>query len=248
MEPAVSCDESTVAAQAFSQKDVVWVSPDGDVVYMQQFYGDLTMPMMHFKNFPFDEQMLPITIVSGGFGPKAVEFIVDPKRTGRNDVFSIADWEVGEIKGASGAYYVKGHDRHFSRIEFTLPAKRYAGFFVSRVIMPLILIVIMSFTVFWIDPKEIGPQLGIAATSMLTVMAFQFAINNSLPRIFYLTRIDLFILCSTMIVFLALIEAITTSTLTRFGKIKLAQKIDTWAKWVFLPCFILLGLYALFIY
>jgi len=177
-----------------------------------------------------------------------VEFIVDPKRTGRNDVFSIADWEVGEIKGASGTYYTKSHKRHFSQIEFTLPARRYAGFFVSRVIVPLILIVVMSFTVFWIDPKEIGAQLGIAATSMLTVIAFQFAINNSLPRIFYLTRIDLFILCSTTIVFLALIEAITTSTLTRHGNTKLAIAIDMWAKRIFPPCFILLGLYTLLIY
>jgi len=231
----------------FSQKDVVWVSPDGEVVYMQQFYGDLTMPM-HFKNFPFDKQTMPITIVSGGFGPKSVEFIVDSKRTGRNDVFSIADWEVGEVKGASGTYYVKGHDREFSQIEFTLPARRHAGFFVSRVIMPLILIVIMSFTVFWIDPKDIGPQLGIAATSMLTIIAFQFAVNNSLPRIFYLTRIDLFILFSTTIVFLVLIESITTSTLARRGNAKLALAIDMWAKWIFPPCFILLGIYTLLIY
>ena len=64
----------------------------------------------------------------------------------------------------------------------------------------------MSWAVFWVDPKEIGPQLGLAATSMLTLIAFQFAFTGLLPRISYLTRADRFVFSASLLVFLALVE------------------------------------------
>ena len=33
----------------------------------------------------------------------------------------------------------------------------------------------MAWTVFWIDPKEIGPQVGVSTASVLTLIAFQYA-------------------------------------------------------------------------
>ena len=71
----------------------------------------------------------------------------------------------------------------------------------------------LELPVFWIDPKQIAPQIGLAATSMLTLIAFQFAFIGLLPRISYLTRADRFILSSSVLVFIALVEAVTASTL-----------------------------------
>ncbi len=48
---------------------------------------------------------------------------------------------------------------------------------------------------------------------MLTLIAYRFLLGGMLPRISYLTRLDYFLLGSTVLVFLALVEAACTSRL-----------------------------------
>jgi hypothetical protein len=69
----------------------------------------------------------------------------------------------------------------------------------------------MSWVVFWIEPSEPGIQLSIAMTSMLTLIAYRFAVDTQLPRLPYTTRLDTFILTSTLLVFFSLIEALVTT-------------------------------------
>jgi hypothetical protein len=47
-------------------------------------------------------------------------------------------------------------------------------------------------------------QVSIAMTSMLTLIAYRFAIDSQLPRLPYMTRLDVFILASTLLVFFPL--------------------------------------------
>jgi hypothetical protein len=51
-----------------------------------------------------------------------------------------------------------------------------------KVILPLILIVAMSWIVFWIDPEESGIQISVAITTMLTLIAYRFAVGADLPK------------------------------------------------------------------
>jgi hypothetical protein len=68
----------------------------------------------------------------------------------------------------------------------------------------------MSWTVFWIDPTNGGPQISVAVTSMLTLIAYRFAIGSEVPKLPYLTRLDGFILAGSLLVFLSLIEVMLT--------------------------------------
>ena len=47
-------------------------------------------------------------------------------------------------------------------------------------------------------------------TSMLTLIAYRFAIDSQLPPLPYMTRLDVFILTSTLLVFFSLIEVVVT--------------------------------------
>ena len=73
----------------------------------------------------------------------------------------------------------------------------------------------MSWAVFWIDPSDLGPQFSIAVTSMLTLIAYRFAIESNIPKLPYLTRLDAFILMGTLLVFLSLIEVIIVTTMAK---------------------------------
>ena len=67
------------------------------------------------------------------------------------------------------------------------------------------------------------------------------------PRVSYLTRIDLFLLGATVLVFLALGEAVLTSRIARGRLGSKAQSIDRHARWVYALLFFLLFISTLVI-
>jgi cadmium resistance protein CadD (predicted permease) len=87
--------------------------------------------------------------------------------------------------------------------------------------------------VFWIDPAQFGPQIGMSATSMLTLIAFQFAMTSILPRLSYFTIMDKFITGSTILVFSALVVSVVTSYLVSIERAARAHVIDNHCRWVF---------------
>jgi hypothetical protein len=86
-------------------------------------------------------------------------------------------------------------------IEVEVSRERW--FYIWKIIFPLVLIVFMSSAVFWIPPSLNPSQIAIATASVLTLIAFYLTIASLLPRISYMTRIDVFVIGCTAIVFLA---------------------------------------------
>ena len=72
-----------------------------------------------------------------------------------------------------------------------------------------------------------------AITTMLTLIAYRFSIGELVPKVSYLTRLDYFILGSTLMVFLTLLLVIITSNLAKSGQPELALRIDRWSRIIF---------------
>ncbi len=105
-------------------------------------------------------------------------------------------------------------------------------------IFPLYLIVIMSWSVFWIPPAKAEAQIGISATSMLTLIAFIFATTNMVPVLGYTTRFDQFIIGSTVLVFLALLQSVITSYLVASDRIWVTFSLDRVCRFAFPLAFV----------
>jgi hypothetical protein len=91
---------------------------------------------------------------------------------------------------------------------------------------------------------KIAPEAGVAATSMLTLIAFIFATTNMVPKLGYFTRLDKFIVGATFFVFLALLESVLTSVLVSRGFTHRARRVDALCRVVFPLAFVLFGLLA----
>ena len=159
----------------------------------------------------------------------------------------MADWKVVGWKAEVLPYKPIPVRGEIAGIRFSFTAQRQIGYFILKIIIPLVLIVTMSWVVFWIDPKEAGIQFSVSMTSMLTLIAYRFAVGGFLPKISYMTRLDVFILMSTILVFTSLVEVLLTSTLARADRLEMARRIDLWARLVFPATFTLLSIYALVI-
>ena len=126
----------------------------------------------------------------------------------------------------------------------SLEAKRYNEYYIIKIILPLFLIVAMSWIVFWIDPEQAGTQIGVATTSMLTLIAYRFMVGGMIPAVPYLTRMDHFILASTLLVFAALIQAVFTSILAGRDNVHLARNMDRGCRLLFPLIFLVTVLHS----
>ena len=125
--------------------------------------------------------------------------------------------------------------------------KRLIGYYRAKIILPLLLIVAMSWLVFWIDPELVAPKISIAITSMLTLIAYRFMVGGMLPKISYLTRMDLFTSASTLLVFLTVVEAVFAVMLTKRGRLDRAHTIDRISRWGFPLAYVLVFAKAFFL-
>ena len=213
--------------------DIVKIAPDGEVLYHQRAWGSFSQPLK-LHDFPFDQQVFYIQLAAVDYTQGEVELLLDTKEeSGIAQELSVADWKVLRWTGEPRPYKPTPTMNATSGFAFSFEARREIGYFIIKVIIPLILIVAMSWVVFWIDPMESGTQISVAITTMLTLIAYRFAIDMDLPKVSYLTRMDYFILLSTILVYASLIEVIVTSTLAKGEKLSQARALDRWMCWLF---------------
>jgi len=219
--------------------DLVRVSAEGVATQSVRGFVTFSSPL-DLRSFPFDFQRLKMDIASTEYGPDEVALSVNRDATGRLAVFSIAGWGVEMGEAEIAAIELDSGERV---VRFTqwLTAERETAYYIMKVIIPLSLIVFMAWTVFWVDPSEVGPQFGIATASVLTLIAFQFSLGRMLPPVSYLTQIDKFLLGATVLVFLALGEAIISSRMAKEGRGDQARRVDWHSRWIYASLFVVLA-------
>ena len=213
-------------------KDVVEITPQGQVTYRLHIFGSFSQPM-DLHDFPSDQHVFEIPIVAAGYRQGEVVF------TPRQDVnsfmaetLSVADWKIGNMTGESRQVAL-ANGLVLPGFVFSFEGRRLLHHYVVKAIIPLALIVMMSWVVFWIDPKKASNQLGVAVTTVLTLIAYHIALSGRLPVIPYLTQMDKFIFSSTLLVFMSLIEVVLTSHFSSTNRLSLARRIDRTARWFF---------------
>ena len=200
--------------------EVVKIDPQGNVTYRQRLWGKFSQPL-NLRNFPFDHQQLQITAIAVGYTPEEVEIVSHSRKSsGIEKNLSIPDWDLIDWKVEHSLFRPDTElIDTMASFTYSFTVERRHHFYVAKVIIPLVLIMAMSWVVFWMDPeKGGGTQIGISVTAILTLTAYTFATSASLPRVPYLTRLDYFILSSMVLVFLALVEAAVSSPI-RLGAV-----------------------------
>ncbi len=217
--------------------ELVTIDSQGTVGYQQRYQGEFTAPLS-LREFPLDTHRIDIEIVSVGFGPDEVAFVVAEEMTGRSEVLTIAEWTVSGGGTRIEPLYVAPRKRNISRIIYEAEVSRKVGYYVWKVLVPLSLIVLMSWAVFWISPAHVAPRIGSSTSAVLTLIAFQFSLGYMLPRLSYLTRADRLLMGSTLLVFLAFGASLLTILLAGQGQETLSRRINLVARWLFPAAFL----------
>jgi hypothetical protein len=213
-------------------RDEVEVSPEGLVTYRLHIFGDFSQPL-ELRDFPQDSHVFEVPVVAAGNRADEIVFIPDPRMDSfMAEKLSVADWKVRDLRGISREVTF-ANGLKLPGFVFSFEAKRLLHHYVIKAIVPLCLIVMMSWIVFWINPEQVSNQLSVAVTTVLTLIAYHISLSGRLPEIPYLTHMDKFLFSSTVLVFMALIEVVITSHLASTNQMALARRIDLTARWAF---------------
>ncbi len=164
-----------------------------------------------FQQFPFDEIN---TFINFEYPSLSMEDVIDnfdksfADFYGENSLTQL-EWNKYNINKLAGLHEFNLAEHLIYEEPFTfIDGDQYANyvyyfsfnrnfnFYVLKIIVPVIFLVFLSFSVFWIRNNEIEAKLNVSIVCLLALIAYNFAVNSDIPKLNSLTILDSFILIS----------------------------------------------------
>ncbi len=170
---------------------------------------------LDYRRFPFDTQVLPIELESFPWNLDEVRLVPDREHTGYEQLTALAEWKVTDLQIDQ---YDKVRVRDvipFSNLRFDITVERDSGFYLWKIFLTVVIIVSLTWVVFWMSGEGLGRRAGVSSSGILTVIAYQFVTTSSLPKVSYLTVADKVMILSVLTIAATMIQSIAVDRLTR---------------------------------
>ena len=168
------------------------------------------------------------------YGPEDVMFAASEAGTEIMAGAKILGWKVSRLEASIPEQPIITKTSRHSSLSYAVHVKRESGYYFWRLIFPLLLITMMAWSVFWLKPSQLEPQVTVATGAIFSLMAFLVSQGRVLPAVSYISVADRIIVGCVVLVFAAFGEAVLTGALSQAGRDKLARAIDRVGRWVYL--------------
>ncbi|XP_051881972.1 gamma-aminobutyric acid receptor subunit gamma-3 isoform X1 [Pristis pectinata] len=178
---------------------------DGKILYTLRL-TIIAECQLQLQNFPMDEHSCPLIFSSYGY-PK--DEMVYKWRKHSVEAADQKSWRLYQfdflglrnttkiIETTAGEYVVM-------TVYFDL--SRRMGYFTIQTYIPCILTVVLSWVSFWIKKDATPARTALGITTVLTMTTLSSIARKSLPKVSYVTAMDLFVTVCFLFVFAALME------------------------------------------
>jgi len=184
-----------------------------------------------FAPFPLDFQNLSYVIDISSDGrqlyPVLGEYSYFASSTSKNN---ITGWAHAGIDYNISEKYSEGYSTN--RITFLHKFERNSTYYLFKVILPIIIILIVSWGVFWIKPAELESRLTVSIVCLLSLIAYTFIIDQDVPKLSYLTFMDYIVLTSYFFSVVPTIQTIYIHNLVnKASNAKLIKDVDVFDRY-----------------
>ena len=176
---------------------------EDDETYIQRSFKNNFKVSNNFnlRSFPFDKQNLKFRIVDRVYTVDERIFEISPfSFRVINDFLTkddIPGWNKISAKISNiEIEKITNKDIFWSGLEINISLERKHGYYIFKVILPILLILSVCWSVVWVDPKELEARLTITIVCLLSLIAYNFVIDAELPKLEYLTVLDWIVLIS----------------------------------------------------
>jgi hypothetical protein len=219
------------------------VLPDGTSTLIQTVSA-IAEANFRMRRYPFDEQRLEAVFQMIGFDSSEVVFEVAPKPI---DSFwknmQISQWELAGIRSSTGEQVAPYAGKSGTSSTFTvgMEVQRKPFFVIRLVVIPLVLIVMLSWSVFWMEHSSLGDRISVSFIGILTAVAYQNLVSEIVPHMSYFTIINAFLNFSFLVMCATVAVNLVVGAYDKHGKPNVGDLIDYYCRWIFpLVYFVLL--------
>lgn len=206
------------------------VDERGVLTLVRRLFVKLAQPL-DFRDFPLDRHAWTITIWPLLARSDDVVFQPLSRLTGRSERVSLQGWRVGAPRATVSLAERPPRVGRFARLDVELELVREWSYHAWKLGLPLTLIVLMAYGVYYVPATAAPQQIALGMTSMLTLIAYMLALGGTLPRIAYLTRADRFFVGSALLVFLGLVKALVVISLPQ--RPELVERLNRRGRWLY---------------
>jgi hypothetical protein len=199
--------------------------------------GKFSVPL-DLRRFPFDRQVLAVRI--GAFDDETVVTFVPKHELVQvgEDAF-LSDWIIGAAAArVNNRRYVPGQEK-YARFVYQVDITRRSTSYVWRVMLPLTLLTLVAWAAFWFEPVGLQPQISTCMASLIALVAFNFSIDFSLPKVTYLTLLERHALIGIVFIIAAVGAVTLVHRAVDRGDVQQARKIQRIARWALLPGYVI---------
>lgn len=190
---------------------------------------------LQLRHYPFDRQNL--RLVFGIPGYTESELAVQPLPVKALDPAKIRvpQWILRGTQSKTDTVLPTspGTDQRTSAFFFEMEVKRQGAFVMRLVVGPLLLVVVLSWSVFWMDRASVGDRMSVSFVGLLTAVAYQIVLSDILPHISYLTPVNVFVNISFMIMCASIVVNLVVGELNRSNRSADADILDKKCRRVF---------------
>ena len=214
---------------------ILRVRPDGASALVETVNA-VAEADLNLRRYPFDRHRLSAIFEVLGVDNSQVvleagpEPVIPPDRS-----LHTPQWALTGISTSTRdrqASYA-GREGVASAFVVSVDVERESFFVVRLVVIPLVLIVMLSWSVFWMERSLLADRISVSFIGILTAVAYQIVVSEIQPHISYMTLMHGFLNLSLLIMCAAVVINLVVGALDRQGKAAAGDRVDHQCRWMF---------------
>lgn len=173
------------------------------------------------NRFPLDRHALDIQVESPEYPADSLVYLPDTAATGVRHTLNLVGWEQQNYRMES-----KAHDygtdfgnpqenaRRYSNLTFTVTLARPFSYFLLKMLLPLIIVLLVSLGALLLHPSHIDTRSSLPIGALLTAVFLQQSYSDALPDTGYMVLMDKIYLLSYALISLILLQVIRAGNQT----------------------------------
>ncbi len=225
--------------------DTVQVKPDGSYYNGMRIEGRF-YHSFDLRRFPLDRHELDIRMEHVYYSLDSMEYVPDEQEDLFRKDFAIPGWK---IDGASLEVHKNTYDTNFgeasegasdySDITFKLIVSRPLSYFLLKLLLPLLVVILASLGGLLIHPNYIDARTSLPIGGLLSCVFLQQSYSSALPDVGYMVLMDKIYLLSYMLIAAIMLRIIVVGN--RLGRKKKNDPLEFFGKDRRLAVYLFLG-------
>ena len=214
---------------------ILRVRPDGTSTLIETVSG-IAKTDLFLRRYPFDSQRLQAVFEVVGFNRKEVVLEPDVSQVDHRPYLAkLPQWRVRDISVSGDEQLperlIKGEAS--SLFVVNIDVKRKYVFALRLIVMPLAIMVMLSWSVFWMERSSLGDRINVSFIGILTAVAYQIVVADALPHIAYITLINIFLNVSFWLMCASVVINLWVGGLDKQGRSIEGDRLDRRCRWLF---------------